>query len=104
MLTEPAPPCVWVMALDEWDVYLSTVEDLMSVDVGHIIPSWTPPPDLKVIPEHEIPRARELLNRQQILITQLERAAVSVHDERALAVAVTVNSTQLVPRFIDVRS
>lgn len=85
MPTTPSDPLVWEVELDRLDLELIRAQRLMNALAPVESPEWRPPSLVGPMPEHLVPRAREILERQASMLTEIVHALHRTQRQRRFA-------------------
>ena len=92
----------WTQLLNHLESRVSYVERTAENAEGYfLLPPWTPPTDLGECPSEYVARARNLLERHEMLITKLAEQATKVHHELEFLRATPSNTESPVPHYVD---
>lgn len=81
----PRRPLSWREALDRLEAHAERAEEMIGGDAGPGEVPWLPPADLGPIPDEFVPRARQLLARQQALMEAIPAMLSDKHQQRQVA-------------------
>lgn len=81
----PRRPVTWREALDRLEAHADRAEQLISGHDPRQEPPWMPPTDLGPIPDEFLPRARQLLERQQRLMAAIPAMLSDRQHQRRVA-------------------
>ncbi|WP_036519426.1 hypothetical protein [Nocardioides sp. J54] len=99
----PRRPVSWREALDRLEEHADRAEQLIRGKAGVEELPWQPPTDLGPIPDEFVPRARQLLARQQQLMAAIPALLVDKNQQRRWADrAAGATSTPAHPVYLDV--
>lgn len=102
-LPEGHRPVTWREALDRLEAHADRAEQMISGEVSTSEPPWMPPTDLGPIPDEFLPRARQLLERQQRLMAAIPAMLSDKHQQRRVADRVAGATTAPArPVYLDV--
>lgn len=91
---EPRRPVSWREALDRLEEHADRAEQMIrGLATGDDAP-WTPPTDLGPIPDEFLPRARQLLERQQALMAAIPTALTSTRQQQQVTDRVSSATTR----------
>lgn len=95
MSTPEAPrrPVTWREALDRLEQHADRAEQMIRGLGDADLEPWAPPVDLGPIPDEFVPRARQLLERQQRLMAAIPSAMTGNRQQQQVASRVS-NATQ----------
>ena len=88
MPEQPRRPVTWREALDRLEAHADRAEQLIRGHAAPHEPPWQPPTDLGPIPDEFVPRARQLLARQQRLMSAIPALMADNHHQRKVATRV----------------
>lgn len=91
----------WEVELDRLDLEIMQVERLIKAMKPLESPDWVPPTLDGPLPEHLLPRALDIQERQSKALAQILRALRGAQRQRRY-VERTVSEEQLVPLYVDI--
>lgn len=101
--TTPRRPVTWREALDRLEAHADRAEQMIRGHAAPDEPPWAPPTDLGPIPDEFVPRARQLLARQQRLMAAIPALLTDKDRQRRVADRVAgATSTPAHPVYLDI--